>query len=162
MNLRKAFLPLLAALAFATPAQAASVDDVVTLGKLVKQTGTEIVFGRCSDGEQGHYVLDKANKVDRLTICENNVDLEDPDEVWEVMAHEATHVMQACLGENVIKDQYIARMHRELRTQAPHYSKIVATYPSAHQLHEAEAFWMELQTPDVVMNIFSSACFNDN
>jgi hypothetical protein len=51
------------------------------------------------------------------------------------------------------------RTYRELQTMAPHYAKLVGqSYRSADQRLEAEAFWMELQTPDTVIDLFSRTC----
>jgi hypothetical protein len=87
------------------------------------------------------------------------VNLGDVDAVWEVMAHESTHIMQACTGSTAIPDERMPRTYRELQTMAPHYAKLVGrSYASADQRLEAEAFWMELQTPQVVIELFQSNC----
>jgi hypothetical protein len=77
------------------------------------------------------------------------------------MAHESTHIMQACRGGSVIADDSMPRTFRELRTIAPHYAKLIdRSYPSSDQRLEAEAFWMELQTPDNVIALFRQLCAN--
>jgi hypothetical protein len=156
--MKKLIAAAIAALAIATPAQAASHEDSYRLADLIKATGTTIVAEKCRTPEAGNYHFSKEKKIDRLTICTNYVDASDADALWEVMAHEGTHVMQACHGGNVVKDEYLPRIHRDLKTQAPHYSKLVAGYPSHHQLMEAEAFWMELQEPEFVTELFKAAC----
>ena len=154
-----------AALALATPAQA-GMNDAETLMDMIESTGTTISFNsnhydeNCL-GSAGYYVF-KEKVQDLMVICTDQVDTEDGDALWEVVAHEATHIMQTCRGENIIKDGYIARMHRELRAQAPHYSKMVGSYSTAHQLEEAEAYWMELQAPAVVLGFFQRICIDDN
>jgi hypothetical protein len=149
---------VLATLALPSPAQATSHKDSYRLADLIKSTGTTIAIEHCRNSEAGNYSYSREQKIDRLTICENNVDMSDADALWEVMAHESTHVMQACMGGHVLKDEYLPRMYRDLKTQAPHYSKIITGYPSTHQLVEAEAFWMELQEPDFVTGLFKLAC----
>jgi hypothetical protein len=92
-------------------------------------------------------------------LCRNVVNLADVEAVWEVMAHESTHIMQACTGSTAIAVEYLPRTFRELRTMAPHYAKLIdRDYPSSDQRLEAEAFWMELQAPTTVINLFHSLC----
>jgi hypothetical protein len=161
----KLFTALAALTLIAAPVQA-GMNDAETLMDMIESTGTTISFNsnhydeNCL-GSAGYYVF-KEKVQDLMVICTDQVDTEDGDALWEVVAHEATHIMQTCRGENIIKDGYIARMHRELRAQAPHYSKMVGSYSTAHQLEEAEAYWMELQAPAVVLGFFQRICIDDN
>ena len=141
------------------PAQAASLEDIRQLENLINASGTEtIVSGDCPPNHAGYYEND-GRSIDRLVICKRNVDMGDVDAVWEVMAHEATHIMQSCTGTTAIADELMPRTFRELQTLAPHYAKLISTqYRSAEQRLEAEAFWMELQTPPVVMELFQRNC----
>lgn len=141
------------------PAQAASLEDIRQLENLINASGTEtIVSGDCPPNHAGYYEND-GRSIDRLVICKRNVDMGDVDAVWEVMAHEATHIMQSCTGTTAIADELMPRTFRELQTLAPHYAKLISTqYRSAEQRLEAEAFWMELQTPPVVMDLFQRNC----
>jgi hypothetical protein len=140
-------------------ARASSLEDIRQLEALINATGTEtLVSADCPPNHAGYYEND-GMRIDRLVLCRNIVDLADVDAVWEVMAHEATHIMQACTGTHAIPDTYMPRTYRELQTMAPHYAKIVGqSYRSADQRLEAEAFWMELQTPDTVINLFRHSC----
>ena len=61
----------------------------------------------------------------RLVLCRNVVNLADVEAEWEVMAHESTHVIQACTGTTAIADESMPRTFRELRTMAPHYAKLI-------------------------------------
>ena len=143
----------------AMPARAASLEDIRQLENLINASGTEtIVSGDCPPNHAGYYEND-GRSIDRLVICKRNVDMGDVDAVWEVMAHEATHIMQSCTGTTAIADELMPRTFRELQTLAPHYAKLISTqYRSAEQRLEAEAFWMELQTPPVVMELFQRNC----
>ena len=159
MNLRTSFLPLLAALTFASPAQAATKGEISDLADAIEATGTEIVLTNCKEKAQGHYFFDPNSKVDRLTICKNHVDMADHDEVWEVLAHESTHVMQACMGGLVFSESDLPRTFRELQSKAPHYAKLLDNdYRGDHVAVEAEAFWMELQPPAHVIGYVKEAC----
>ena len=150
-----------ASLAIAAPSMASSWTDIEELTDLIKQTGTTVQTLDCQPGAMGYYQFDKDNNIDRLVICQNNVDTKDPDAVWEVVAHEATHVMQACQGGPVIADNYVPRVLRELQETAPHYYATLQQYRGAHKRVELEAFWMELRTPAVVMDWMVTYCFQD-
>ena len=147
-------LPFLGSAAGAT-----SLEDIRKLENLINATGSEtVVSGHCPADHAGYYEND-GKGIDRLVICKRNVDLGDLEAVWEVMAHESTHIMQSCTGSTAIADELMPRTYRELQTMAPHYAKLVGTrYPSADQRLEAEAFWMELQTPDLVLALFRRNC----
>jgi len=150
---------LLAALAGGAPAQAASLADIKQLEDLINASGTEtLVSVTCPPDHAGYYEHD-GQRIDRLVLCSNNVDLGDVEAVWEVMAHESTHIMQACTGSSAIADALMPRTYRELQTMAPHYAKLLGeSYRSADQRLEAEAFWMELQKPDEVIARFRQTC----
>ena len=157
--MKRLFIGALAVVLGASPALATSWEDTAELARIVESTGTTIVSSdECARGIQGTYEYDERTEVDKLTICKNNVNTSDADAVWEVMAHESIHVAQACLGENVYKDAYIPRIFRTLRTDAPHYARILNNYPDDHRLREAEAFYAELLAPDTVKEIVAKAC----
>ncbi|MFM7315216.1 MAG: hypothetical protein ACKO0M_18980 [Cyanobium sp.] len=148
-------LPVLAAL----PASATSIEDIRQLENLINASGTDtIVSVDCPPNHAGYYENDGRN-IDRLVICRRNVDMGDVEAVWEVMAHESTHIMQACTGTTALADEQMPRTYRELQTIAPHYAKLISSaYSTATPRLETEAFWMELQTPPVVMELFRRNC----
>ena len=158
-----ASLPLaglvLAALIGAAPAPAASLAQIKQLEDLINATVTEtLVSATCPPDHAGYYEHD-GERIDRLVLCSNNVDLSDVEAVWEVMAHEATHIMQACTGSVAIADALMPRTYRELQTRAPHYAKLLGeSYRRADQRLETEAFWMELQKPERVIALFRDNC----
>ena len=143
----------------AKPAKAASLEDIRQLEDLINAAGVvTLVSDRCPANHAGYYERDNAGR-HRLVLCHNVVNLADVEAVWEVMAHESTHIMQACTGTTAIADEYMPRTFRELRTMAPHYAKLIDLgYPSGDQRLEAEAFWMELQAPPTVISLFRSLC----
>jgi len=162
MDYRTSFLPLLLAVGvgLTPPAQAATERDIGTLANLIEESGTKIVGKNCPNNKAGYYLFDPDKKIDELVICDNNVSEDDPDALWEVLAHEATHIMQACTGSTAFKPEYHPRVWRDLDAKAPHYSKILSTsYSSSTSVNEAEAFWMELQTPASVIGLFEYLCF---
>jgi hypothetical protein len=139
--------------------RASSLEDIKRLEDLINASGTKtVVSDSCPRDHAGYYESD-GKATDRLVICRNNVNLSDVEAVWEVMAHESTHIMQACTGSTAIPDELMPRTYRELQTMAPHYAKLVGrSYASSDQRLEAEAFWMELQTPPVVIDLFQRNC----
>ncbi len=156
----KRILGVLAGLTLAVPASATSWTDVNTLLGLVEKTGTTVSVRDCEQqGVMGFYQFDKQNNIDLLAICKNSVDMTDSDAVWEVVSHEATHVMQACAGGPVIKDTMVPRVLRELQETAPHYYATLQGYRGEHKRAELEAFWMELRSPDVAINWIETYCF---
>ena len=143
----------------AKPAKAASLEDIRQLEDLINAAGVvTLVSEQCPANHAGYYERDNAGR-HRLVLCRNVVNLADVEAVWEVMAHESTHIMQTCTGTTAIADEYMPRTFRELRTMAPHYAKLIDLgYPSGDQRLEAEAFWMELQAPATVISLFRSLC----
>ena len=156
----KRIFTVLAGLAISAPVNATSWTDVNTLTDLVKQTGTTVEARACQrEGMQGFYQYDQEAGIDLLVVCSNVVDMSDSDAVWEVVSHEATHVMQACIGGPVLKDTYIPRVLRELQETAPHYYQTLQQYRGDHKRYELEAFWMELRAPNVVHEFLDRSCF---
>jgi len=156
----KQIFSVLAGLALALPASATSWQDVNSLVELVEKTGTTVSIQHCSqEGVMGYYRLDQENSIDLMTVCKNAVDMQDADAVWEVVSHEATHVMQACQGGPVIADENVPRVIRELQEMAPHYYATLQSYRGDHKRLELEAFWMELRSTSHVMNSLFTYCF---
>lgn len=140
-------------------AGATSLEDIRKLENLINASGSETVVSIHCPSDHAGYYENNGKGIDRLVICKRNVDLGDLEAVWEVMAHESTHIMQSCTGTTAIADELMPRTYRELQTMAPHYAKLVGSrYPSSEQRLEAEAFWMELQTPELVLALFRKNC----
>ncbi len=157
----KAIIATLAGLAIAAPASATSWADINELQDLVTGTGTKIQKLDCPEGQMGFYQFDKSKNIDRLVYCKNNVDMTDPDAVWEVLVHEVTHVMQTCYGGPVMKNTYVPRVLRELQEIAPHYYATLKQYRGDHKRIEIEAFWMELRTPQIAADWMLTYCYQD-
>ena len=170
MNLVKrvvaASTALASALLLSTPVLAASWADVGQLGRMVEATGTVLskntndFDARCVDN-QGYYTFNKSKDIDLLVICVDNLDTKDPDAIWEVLSHEAIHAAQYCYQGPLFKDEYLPRMWRTLKSDAPHYAKTLDGYPDLRRRLEMEAFYSELQPASFVMATFQHACFKD-
>jgi hypothetical protein len=144
--------------AFVSPLQAGSWADIETLKDELKKTGTSIVEADCKEENiLGFYEYEK-DKKDQIVVCVNNLAKDDPDAYWEVLAHEATHVMQACTGDYALNDQYIARAYRELQTMNPTSVDEIQAYGSWNKRQEIEARWMEFQQPELVVEFLKETC----
>jgi len=153
----------IAALGLLPAVRADSWKDIEALINLIKETGTELHrLDDCDNEYKGLYIFEPEKSLDHLILCENNADLSDQSEIWEILSHEATHVMQACIGGTLFEGDMHPRMIREIQRKTPHYYEILSSsYHGADYILEAEAFWMELQPPSVVMELFLIACFNE-
>lgn len=144
----------------AVPAKADSWKDVEDLIEMVKSTGTKVQKTSDCDGQtMGYYQPPrKDGSGDRLVFCINNLDIEDVSAVWEVLSHESAHVMQACQGGLIWKDEFHPRMIRNLKNVAPHYYQILQQYRGKDRMIELEAFDMELKTASEVKELFLDVC----
>lgn len=143
----------------AQPARATSLEDLRQLENLINASGTEtLVAEDCPRDHAGYYESD-GQTIDRLVICRRQVDMGNVQAVWQVMAHEATHIMQSCSGSTAIPNAQMPRTYRELQTRAPEYARLIhSAYSRAEQRLESEAFWMELQSPALVLELFRRNC----
>jgi hypothetical protein len=166
LGVRLSLLPALLALPMSTalavsagPARGHTLVQIHRLETLINQAGTEtMVRHDCLPNHAGFYERDGA-ALNRLVVCANNIDMRDLGAVWEVMAHEGTHVMQECAGGALLADTQLPGTLGDLRRRAPHYAKLIAEgYDPADQRIEAEAFWMELQPAEVVIQLFERHC----
>ena len=158
----KQVISVIAGLAFAIPAPAFATgwQDISRLKELVSGSGTKVLLQNCTEsGIYGYYEYNQSTNVDTLVICSNTVDRKDPDAVWETLAHEATHAMQACAGGPIVEDELVPRMLRELQEFTPHYYRILMKYSSSQKRFELEAFWMELRHPKFVIDTFTKFCY---
>ena len=159
----KKIIAAVAGLALAAPVNAASWNDIETLVELVKGTGTSVQARSCQEkGIQGFYHFNNEKEIDLMVICTNSVDMNDPDAVWEVVAHESVHVMQACNGGPVIKDTYLPRIIRDLQSLTPHYWSILQSYPDSDKRMEVEAFWMETRPVEVPIQWVQDFCYTQS
>jgi hypothetical protein len=155
-------LPMSTALAVsAGPVRGHTLVQIHRLETLINAAGTETTVSHdCLANHAGFYERDGA-RLNRLVVCANNIDMADLRAVWEVMAHESTHVMQECVGGTVLQDSQLPRTLGELSRHAPHYAKLIAEgYLPADRRIEAEAFWMELQPAEVVIDLFERHCLS--
>ncbi len=142
------------------PLQAGTWTDIEILKKELQRTGTSTIEAKCNEkGVLSFYEYEK-DKKDQITICINNIAKDDPDAYWEALAHEATHVMQACANGNAVNDDHIARIYRELQSINPTSVEDIQEYGSWNKRQEIEARWMELQQPGFTIEMLKELCKN--
>ena len=133
-----------------------------SLEKLIKNLGTKIKDkDDCEPGLLGYYMFEKY-KVDEVGICRNNLGEFGPnaqERYWQVLAHEATHIMQACLGTTI----YGPIQHRDmsyvlLENDYDTYRTIHTSYAKRDDGAEIEAFWMQSQPKDYVIQELGRHC----
>lgn len=150
-------------LALTQASRADSQKDIELLIGYVRQTGTKVQkTKKCDSSMMGYYQAPTQDGTgDRLVFCSNNIDFNDNSAVWEVLAHESAHVMQACNRGLLWKETYHPRMLRRLKEQAPHYAQILNQYRGRDKMIELEAFDMELKPASEVITLFTKFCSGD-
>jgi hypothetical protein len=139
----------------ASPTQANTMADVETLLQSLTALGTKVKAGNCEKKNlYGFYVPQK----DQMVICVDSISSKEPSILWDTLAHETTHKMQACIGGFLMPPTHVGAMMRELKAIFPETLKDLDVYPSEQKRFELEARWMELQTPASVIQLLVTAC----
>ena len=133
-----------------------------TLEKLIKNLGTKIKDRKdCEPGVLGYYEFEKY-KVDQVVICRNNLLADGPNaqaRYWKLLAHEATHIMQACLGTTIFGPiQHRDMSYVLLDKEEDSYRAIHGLYVKRDEGAEIEARWMEMQSKDYVIQELGRHC----
>lgn len=137
------------------PAQSNTMTDVETLIQALTALGTKVKAGNCEQKNlYGFYVPQK----DQMVICLDSISGKDPSILWDTLAHEATHKMQACIGRFIMPPTHVGAMMRELKAIYPETLQDLDVYSSGEMRYELEARWMELQTPATVLQLLVTAC----
>ncbi|MFN9635770.1 MAG: hypothetical protein ACK55D_03545 [Synechococcaceae cyanobacterium] len=139
----------------AQPVRADSIVDVQMLVQALAAFGTRVVPAECKqEALKGYYEPAK----DQIVICADSLTDLHPASVWDVLVHEATHKMQACVGGSLMPPTHVGRMMRQLRATYPETLADLNAYASGQSRAELEARWMELQPPEFVLQLLVAAC----
>ena len=114
MKFRQAFLPLLAALAFATPAQALTDSQIQAWGSSFKAAGVKLVDKDNCDEPDLLGLYQPHNRT--ITVCFNNISTVEL--LHETIAHESVHAAQHCVGRRFGIDTLLP-LHTMLATSNP-------------------------------------------
>ena len=138
------------------------MDDQLTTSDLeeaIRAVETQIEErSDCGYGTQGYYEFSKRRGVDKVVICRNNFSAL-ADDYWKLLAHEATHIMQACLGTTINDPDRLKEMRQELRVlDEDSYRTIHRDYPASRAGREIEARWMETRPRKEVLENLEKYC----
>ena len=126
--------------------------DIDNLRTLLTAHGTKVLQQDCNQrGLQGLY----HDRSDTIVICRVH---RDPQAVWNTLAHEATHRMQACAGGSITDPRHHQAMARALATYEPQEWRSIAIYPREQQLSELEARYTARLPPEQVPRLFRRYC----
>ena len=115
-------------------------------------SGVTVVQRSCSQpGLQGLYHAGK----DTIVICRSH---RTPAAVWNTLAHEATHRMQACAGGSITHRHHHRAMARTLASYSPNDLHSLQSYPRGQQLAELEARYTAQLPPEQVLQLFDRYC----
>ena len=144
------FTPLI--LLITTPVQAQSWAAVDALRNKLSSHGVRVIQRNCSTrGLQGAY----HPKNDTLIVCRTH---RNAAEVWNTLAHEATHRMQRCAGGSITLPSQHLMMSRVLRRETPEEWKSIRAYPRSQHLAELEARYTAKLPAKDVMKLFDRYC----
>ena len=129
-----------------------SWQDIDALRNLLIASGSTVVQRDCNQrGLQGLY--HSASKT--IVICRVHGDRV---AVWNTLAHEATHRMQACAGGTITQAGHHSAMATALATYAPLEWRSLKAYPAREQLGELEARYTAHLPPAQVLQLFRRYC----
>jgi len=132
--------------------QLASWPDIDNQRVRLEASGARVVQRDCgSRGLQGLYHQPSAT----IVICRVH---RDPQAVWNTLAHEATHRMQACAGGPITRSSHHPAMARTLAAWAPEELRSLMAYPPGQQVAELEARYTARLAPAKVLMLFQRYC----
>ena len=136
----------------ATTVRAASWEAIDVLRNRLTQAGVTVVQRDCSRrGLQGLY----HPRSDTLVICRSH---RSPAQVWDTLAHEATHRMQRCAGGPISNRRHHRAMYSALARSHPAEVRSIRVYPRQQQLAELEARYTAKLSPRDVLQLFERYC----
>ena len=114
--------------------------------------GVRVIQRNCSTrGLQGAY----HPKNDTLIVCRTH---RNAAQVWNTLAHEATHRMQRCAGGSITLPSQHRMMSRVLRRETPQEWQSIRAYPRSQHLAELEARYTAKLPAQDVLKLFDRYC----
>lgn len=134
------------------PAHATSWEAIDALRGRLTRAGVRVVQQDCSRrGLQGLY----HPRSDTLVVCRSH---QTPSQVWDTLAHEATHRMQTCAGGPITDQRHHRSMAAALMRNHPSEFRSMRAYPRNQQLAELEARYTAKLPPQQVLRLFDRYC----
>ncbi|MCT0225222.1 hypothetical protein KQ310_08680 [Synechococcus sp. CS-1328] len=135
-----------------TAAGATNWESIDRLRLLLKRAGVQVVQRDCGQrGLQGLY----NHGSDTIVICRVH---NSPQAVWNTLAHEATHRMQACRGGAITDSTYHRSMAQSLARRSPEDLASLRLYPARERAGELEARYTAQLPPSQVIQLFERYC----
>ncbi|MFM7676726.1 MAG: hypothetical protein ACKO5F_14375 [Synechococcus sp.] len=143
---------LLGGLALPPAAGATSWQAIDQLRQVLQRAGVPVVQRDCgSRGLQGLYHPSS----DTIVVCRVH---RDPAAVWNTLAHEATHRMQACRGGAITDPRHHRAMAAALARRSPQDLASLKMYPPQERIGELEARYTAQLPPAQVIQLFERYC----
>jgi hypothetical protein len=118
----------------------------------LSQAGVQVVQRDCGQrGLQGLY----HQASDTIVICRAH---REPAAVWNTLAHEATHRMQACRGGSITDPRHHRAMAAAVGQSDPKDLRSLNLYPAKQRLSELEARYTARLAPNQVIQLFERYC----
>jgi hypothetical protein len=134
------------------PAVATTWQAIDALRARLASAGVTVVQRDCPRrGLQGLYHSGN----DTIVICRAH---RTPAAVWNTLAHEATHRMQACAGGSITHRHHHRAMAGTLASYSPDDLRSLQSYPRGQQLAELEARYTAQLPPEQVLRLFDRYC----
>lgn len=149
---RQALLLPVLLLNLSPAAQATSWEAVTALRSALQRVGVRVVQQDCPQkGLQGLYHASS----DTIVVCRAHNSAAG---VWNTLAHEATHRMQACAGGSVARRGQAQVMATTLAKYSPNDLRALRHYPSSQHQAEVEARYTAQLPPEQVINLLHRYC----
>ena len=133
-------------------AGATNWESIDRLRLLLKRSGVQVVQRDCNQrGLQGLY----NHGSDTIVICRVH---SNPQAVWNTLAHEATHRMQACRGGAITDPSHHRSMAQALAKRSPQDLASLRLYPASQRAGELEARYTAQLPPSQVIQLFERYC----
>lgn len=153
MRIGLAWILLLSAQLFAGVARARDWSAIDALRSRLEAGGARVVQDDCGRLPRVLGLYHQAS--DRIVICRVH---QDPAAVWDTLAHEAAHRMQACKGGDLTRPALHKQMARTLGRHYPHELASLQAYPPRQRLAELEARYTAKLEPEQVFSLFERYC----
>ena len=137
----------------AAPAHSRNWEAIDVLRQRLEAKGARVVQRDCDSLPRVQGLYHRPS--DQIVICRVH---QNPAAVWDTLAHEAAHRMQACYGRSLTRPALHRQMARTLARRYPHELASLQLYPASRRLSELEARYTAKLDPDQVLSLFQRYC----
>ncbi len=133
---------------------ASTWSDINDFAELIQSSGTRTLVRKdCPIGLLGAF----HSHQNALLICANNIE-NSPSEVWKVLAHESTHLMQTCNKGLLIKENLPEIYLAKLQKTPDYFITRLNSYKKHYHREEIEAQIIQNLSPNKVRQLFLHFC----